>query len=97
MIFQILSGGGGGSVIQVLTRSYINSLIWMLSLNFVICTICVQASQSMDPTESQVPSMEEHGLQSELPVVEIEAIDDGLQGEVIPLHNDLFDCMCMPM
>ena len=97
MIYQILSGGGGGSVIQVLTWSYINSLIWMLSLNFVICTICVQASQSMDPTESQVPSMEEHGLQSELPVVEIEAIDDGLQGEVIPLHNDLFVCMCMPM
>ena len=57
----------------------------------------VQASQSMDPTESQVPSMEEHGLQSELPVVEIEAIDDGLQGEVIALHNDLFVCMCMPM
>ena len=86
-----------GSVIQVLTWLFIDSLIRMLSSNFVICTSCVHASQSMDPTESQVPYMEDHGLQSELPVVEIAAIDDGLQGEVIALLNDLFVCMCMPM
>ena len=58
---------------------------------------CVQASQSMDPSQSQDPSMEEQGLQSELPVEEIAAIDHGLQGEVIALHNDLFVCIIMTM
>jgi hypothetical protein len=43
----------------------------------------LQASQSMDLTQSQEPSMEEHEVQMDLPIVEIEAIERGLQGEVI--------------
>ena len=47
----------------------------------------VQASQSMDLTQSQEPSMEDHEDQMQVPVVEIEAIDHGLQGEVIVLYT----------
>jgi hypothetical protein len=43
----------------------------------------LEASQSMDLTQSQEPSMEEHEVQTDLPIVENEAIEHGLQGEVI--------------
>jgi hypothetical protein len=44
----------------------------------------------MDPTQSQDPSMEEDGLQFELPVLEITGVDHGLQGEVISSPYDMF-------
>lgn len=50
----------------------------------------VQASQSMDPTQSQDPSMEDDGLQFELPVLKVAAVDHGLQGEVIALPYEMF-------
>ena len=36
--------------------------------------------------------MKDHGFQFELSVVEIAAIDHGLEGEVIVLHNQMFVC-----
>ena len=51
----------------------------------------------MDPLQSQDPSMEDDGLQSELPVVEIAALKHGLQGEVIVLLHVLFVCIFMTM
>ena len=44
----------------------------------------------MDHLQSQDPSMEDDGLQSKLPVVEIVAIEQGIQGEVIALLHVLF-------
>ena len=43
----------------------------------------------MDPTQSQDPSMEDQGLQFDLPVVEIAAIDHGLKGNVIIYYNQM--------
>lgn len=50
----------------------------------------MQASQSMDPTQSQDPSMEDDGLQFELPVLEITGVDHGLEGEVISSPYEMF-------
>ena len=44
----------------------------------------------MDPTQSQDPSMEDDGLQFELPVLKVAAVDHGLQGEVIALPYEMF-------
>ncbi len=71
------------------------NMIWVL--NFVALTSCIQASQSMDPTQSQDPFMEDDGLQFVPSVVEIAAIEHGLQGEVIALLHVLFVCIFMTM
>jgi hypothetical protein len=46
-----------------------------------------QASQSLDISESQDPSMEDHGIQLELAVGDIEANEQCVQGEVITLNK----------
>ena len=51
----------------------------------------------MDPTQSQDPFMEDDGLQFVPSVVEIAAIEHGLQGEVIALLHVLFVCIFMTM
>jgi hypothetical protein len=46
-----------------------------------------QASQSLDISKSQDPSMEDHGIQLELAVGDIEANEQCVQGEVITLNK----------
>ena len=49
----------------------------------------------MDPLQSQDPSIEDDGLQSELPVVEVTAIEQGVHGKVIALLHVLIFCVFM--
>lgn len=49
----------------------------------------MQASQSLGLSHSQDPSMEDHIVQLDAPVLEIEALDHGLQGEVIIFTSQL--------
>ena len=37
----------------------------------------------MDPSQSQGPSLEDDGLQGDLQMLDVAAVDHGLQGEVI--------------
>ena len=55
----------------------------------------VQASESQDHSQSQDPSMEDPGVQVALPVVEIAALEHGLEGEVIIIMTEMGDVICL--